>query len=422
MMRNADETMHHPPFRGSVALFYHFFHPDDVVSARLFTDLAKDLAQRGWQVTVHTSNRLWSNPHACLATGTEHWAGVQIIRTARPGLEQGRYFPRLLNALWLMLGWTRQVLRSSRPDLFLVGTDPQFSQLLLPLLRLAAPRARIVWWCFDLYPEAIAADQPGGWLAALARGAARLLGPLYRLVDLAVDIGPCMRARLATHKWRRTPLTLTPWALVEPATPTPPDPELRLRLFGPGCRLALLYSGTLGRAHDFTLFLELMRRLRRIDPGIRLLFSCRGNRLAALRAAVQPEDDNILFAPFADEKELAARLAAADIHLLSLNPEWDGIVVPSKFFGSLATGRPLLYAGSATSSIGQWIDTLDVGFRVEATNMDAVVAHLLALAQNPTELERLQHDAFTVYHRHFSRRLILERWDDALKKLLGFRS
>ncbi|MBF0152876.1 MAG: glycosyltransferase family 4 protein [Magnetococcales bacterium] len=407
-----------PSPTGKIALFYHFFHPDDVVSARLFSDLARGLLARGWEVTVHTSNRIWSDPSRRIEAATEQWEGVHIIRTSRPGLEQGGYVLRLLNALWMMLGWIWRVGRSPQADLFLVGTDPQFSQLLLPLLKLVSPRTRVAWWCFDLYPEAIAADRPGSLLASLARASRHLMGPLYRCADLVVDIGPCMRRRLATYKQCGRPLTLTPWALVEPKTIDRPDPTVRTQLFGADCQLALLYSGSMGRAHDFDLFLALMRRLRHANPFIRLVFSCRGNRLAALQAAVGPDDGNISFAPFASEAELAQRLAAADMHLLSLRPDWDGIVVPSKFFGSLATGRPLLYVGSEQSSVGQWIEEFAVGLRVDPHHVDLAATRLLELARQPAEMVRWQHNAFAVYHRHFSRQVILDGWNLALRDLM----
>ncbi|MBF0321323.1 MAG: glycosyltransferase family 4 protein, partial [Magnetococcales bacterium] len=409
-------TCNPPP--GKITLFYHFFYPDDVVSARLFSDLAKDLRANGWEVTVHTSNRSWSDPKRRIGPKTETWEGVHIIRTPRFGLEQGGYLLRLLNALWMMLGWTGRVMGAPKADIFLIGTDPQFSQLLFPLLKLVSPRSRIAWWCFDLYPEAIAADQPGGALATLSRGFRHLIGPLYRLADLLVDIGPCMRQRLATYGPQGRSCTLTPWSLVEPGGVDHPDPGIRARLFGADCRLALLYSGSMGRAHDFDLFLALMRRLRDSHPDIRLVFSCRGHRLASLQAAVQPEDTNISFAPFVHESELAQRLAAADIHLLSLRSAWDGIVVPSKFFGSLATGRPLLYAGSANSAIGQWIEAFDIGLRLDSQSIDKAVVRLQEMAHHPEQMARWQHNAFIVYQQHFSRRVILDGWHKVLQELL----
>ena len=55
-------------------------------------------------------------------------------------------------------------------------------------------------------------------------------------------------------------------------------------------------------------------------------------------------DRNIGFAGFADESRVAARLAAVDVHLVTLRQSCTGAVIPSKFFGALAAGRPVLFA------------------------------------------------------------------------------
>ena len=77
------------------------------------------------------------------------------------------------------------------------------------------------------------------------------------------------------------------------------------------------------------------------------------------------------FAGFAPESELEKRLAAADIHLVSLRPEWTGVVVPSKFFGSLAAGRPVVFAGGPDSAIARWIHEFGVGWVLTTDNVAA---------------------------------------------------
>src|SRR5262249_23919267 len=150
---------------------------------------------------------------------------------------------------------------------------------------------------------------------------------------------------------------LVPWAIAEPEAVQAPDPAVRKQLFG-DARLAVLYAGNFGRAHSYEEFLELARALRGSQGHF--CFAVRGNRALELRQAVGPDDTNISFADFAAESELNLRLAAADIHLASLRPGWTGVVVPSKFFGSLAAGRPVIFAGEPRSAIARWIRQYNV--------------------------------------------------------------
>jgi colanic acid biosynthesis glycosyl transferase WcaI len=402
-------------------VFYHFFPPDEVAGARQFGDLAAEQARRGWQVTAVTSNRAWSDPRARFpARGS--FQGAEVRRVFRPAWPQARALPRLMNSGFLLGAWAARLPFLPSPDAVVIGSDPAFAALLAPVIRWARPRAAILHWCFDVYPEAIAAEGASGPLGALVPVARRLMAAAYRSCDVLVDLGPAMRARFAEYRSGTRQETLTPWALAESAEPAAPSPEARAALF-PGARLALLYAGTLGRAHDFELLLALARACRvRSGRAITFALACRGNRAGDLRAALGADDVNVALLPFAAETELEARLGAADMHVVSLRPEWAGVVVPSKFFAALGAGRPVLYAGPGSSEIAGWIRELGVGLHLGgAGDVASVAAGLHVLADGPAALAALQARAHAAYAARFSRRIINDRWDTLLRSAVAVR-
>ena len=402
-----------------LTLLYHFFRPDDVVSARLFDELATGLAERGWRVTVRPANR------SCFGRGRrfprrEVRAGVEIRRVWRPDFDQSSNRGRLLNSAWMHAAWAWSALASRRRpnEVMLVGTDPILGVLAAIPWKLLRRRTKTAHWCFDLYPDAAVADgmlAPDGWLPRLL---ARLTAAAYRRCDLVADLGACMGRRLQAIEPSCHPETITPWSLVEPATPPAPDPAVRHELFG-DATLGLLYSGSFGRAHSYEEFLALARALR--GSGVAFCFAGRGNRADELRAAVGPDDANVRFAGFAPEDQLEQRLTACDLHLVSLRPEWTGTVIPSKFFGALAAGRGVVYAGAPESAIAGWVRAHDAGWVLTPATVPEVAAQLRALADNPVELAALRRRCHAAYHAHFSRSRMVEQWDAALRALLAER-
>jgi hypothetical protein len=408
-----------------------------VVSARHFGDLAEEQQRRGWHVTVLTSNR------SCRQRGRsfaryENWNGIDIHRVFRPDWDQSRPLSRLLNSSWMIASWFANTLKLPSFDAAIVGSDPAFSPLLSLALRRAFPRTAIVHWCFDLYPEAIEAEGDNPSARALFPIARALMARAYRAYDGLVDLGPRMQQRLSAYHAGAEQQTLVPWALAEAARVAAPDPAVRAELFG-DARLGLLYSGNLGRAHAFEPFLRLARACRaRSGNAISFCFAARGYRERELRAAVTSADTNVRFAQFADESAFQARLEAADVHLLSLRAEWSGIVVPSKFFGSLAVGRPVLYAGPADSEVAAWIAQHDVGLCLAEQGppgsedvradmgIDHAVDRLHALmagsSDDSSDLRRWQANALAVYHREFSKRAVNDRWDALLRRLVARRA
>jgi colanic acid biosynthesis glycosyl transferase WcaI len=408
--------------RRRVLLAHHFFHPDDVVSARLFTDLALGLEKRGWDVTALTSDRSWSAPEKLYAQ-REQLDGVQIERVHRPAWGQARPLERLANSAWLLAAWTRRMARLAPADAVVLGSDPAFAPMAMVAWRRMWPKAAMAHWCYDVYPEAIVADGASAAVRAVVPLARRMMSEGYRCCDAIVDLGPGMRRHLAAYPTTAQQATVPPWALVEPVgAPHPPDPGARQELFG-DAQLGILYSGTLGRAHDFMALLELARACRRRSGDrIAFSFSCRGHRVPELTASLRAEDTNIRIAPFCSEEALAVRLEAADLHALSLQPAWAGLVVPSKFFGSLAVGRPLIYAGPAGSDIGEWIASFGVGYELRPDTATRTADALHALAESREALLTLQRRSREVYDAEFSKGLGIAAWDRILTSLVDRRS
>jgi glycosyltransferase involved in cell wall biosynthesis len=406
--------------RPTVTVLYHYFYPDDVVSARHFEDFCQGLAARGWQVEAMPCNR-GCRDESKVYPLREQWNEIAIHRVWRPRLKQASTIGRLVNASWMIAAWaTRLVLRprKRKPDVLVVGTDPLFSVLVARVVRMFRPSIRIVHWCYDLHPEASVAEGTLSEKSIAVRLVRRLLRSAYRSCDLVADLGGCMRALLNRYGHTCRKVTLVPWALAEPPEALVADADTRKDLFGEAS-LGLLYSGNFGRAHGYEEFLELARQLR--GESIQFCFAVRGNQVDELRAAVRSDDTNVGFAGFAPEAELAKRLGAADIHLVSLRPSWTGVVVPSKFFGCLAAGRPVLFAGSRSAAIARWIEEFGVGWVLDQQSIPQVAQKLHRLAQSKDELAALQKRCHEIYQAHFSREHIMDRWDEELRALISDR-
>ncbi len=399
--------------------FYQFFYPDDVVSSMHFSDLCAGLVKRGWNVTAFPSTR------GCRTEASEYptegeFEGVKIERVWRPAWRQSSGLGRILNAIWMLFRWSMLATRRQpKPDVVIVGTDPILSVLIAIVWRFFQPDIIIAHWCFDLYPEAAFADGLLDRQSVAARVMHFILKEAYQACDLVVDIGPCMRELLLRYDSTLPMATIVPWALDEPQDVLP-IPSAERRLVFDDAPIGLLYAGSFGRAHSYERLLNLVRLLR--PDGVRLTFSVRGNREEALRAAVQPEDSNISFVPFAAAENLADRLACADVHVVSLREEWTGAIVPSKSFGALAVGRPLLFCGHRGSAIAQWIEQYDLGWVLTAENVSSVAASMIMLMKDPVATAQMNQRCQRIYQKHFSREVALDGWHRLLTDMISNRS
>lgn len=399
----------------SIILMYHFFYPDDVISARHFTQLAEGLSRKGWKVRVLTTNRYCRYPDKLITPKIELHSDIEIIRVYRPPFNQANNYLRVLNAIYVLVAWSIRLLTMKRSDVIVVGTDPQFAAFIFPFLRLFCRGKILVHWCFDLYPEAIVANKKGKVISLVARTAKYFMYFSYKFVDIMVDIGSCMRELLKKYNHKAVYSTLVPWALVEPETIKSPDIDTRTKLFGSNAKLTILYSGNMGKAHEFMRLITLARCLRSRSDDIVFCFACRGNRYEELVKEVNEQDTNIRFAGFADESELLKRLECAEIHLVSLKNEWAGIVVPSKFFGSIAVGKPVIFNGPENSAIAKWIIEHDIGWVLTDGNIQEIADKLIQLQEHPEKIKQRAQKAQQVYKTHFSQKSVIQQWDTLLR-------
>jgi glycosyltransferase involved in cell wall biosynthesis len=314
-------------------------------------------------------------------------------------------------AAWSLLALNRNL----QPDVLIVGTDPICSPLIAFFWKLLRPRVRLVHWCFDLYPDAAIADGLLPEESLVGELLKKLLRRAYKRFNLIVDIGSCMRARFKKYRAGVPAETIAPWALVETERPAPIPAEERRELFG-DARLGLMYSGNFGRAHSWQGIPELAHALQ--EAGARVVLAVRGNAVAQLRKAVEGAGAPIDFAEFTSAERLEARLSAADIHIVTLREEWTGTVVPSKFFGALAIGRPVLFVGSTDAAIARWIEQLAVGWVLNPEEVEPLAIELAKWSQCPESKVRLFEHCHSVYQSEFARARALDRWDFLLRALL----
>jgi glycosyltransferase involved in cell wall biosynthesis len=111
------------------------------------------------------------------------------------------------------------------------------------------------------------------------------------------------------------------------------------------------YSGNLGRAHEFKTILDAAQVLRD-RPDIAFLFIGAGHQLAMIEAEAQKRGlTNISIRPFQPTWRLKQSLSVPDVHLVSLQAALEGLVVPSKFYGIAAVGRPTIFVGDPSGEI-----------------------------------------------------------------------
>jgi colanic acid biosynthesis glycosyl transferase WcaI len=144
-------------------------------------------------------------------------------------------------------------------------------------------------------------------------------------------------------------------------TPLPsPEPEVVHAIRG-NFSFVLLHAGNLGFYGAWNTLITAARKLA--PEGVGLVFVGDGAQRAEMQSAAAGAD-NIRFLDYFPYEKIRSVLAAPDAHLITVKRGLEGVVVPSKMYGILAAGKPIVAVASKETDVASL--GLQQGFAVSA--------------------------------------------------------
>ncbi len=397
-----------------VALLNQYYWPHGSATSQLLTELGEGLAERGHRVTAITAR---VDDGAGGATPlAERARGVDVRRV--PATRRGKrtILHRLSDYGTFYAGAVaRLATLRPRPDAVIALTTPPLiavaSQLTGALRRF--PTVSVVQ---DVYPDVaveLGVLSAAGAPARLWRQAARLS---LRASARVVVLSEPMRARVRALGVGDDHIETIPnWALREMDAPATGE-RYRFR-YGFGDRFVVMYSGNMGKGHDFDTLLAAAERLRDREDIV-FAFVGDGVRRAEIEGVVRARSlSNVALYPYAPRADLAESLAAADCQVITMRDGLEGLIVPSKLYGVLACGRPALYIGPGGSVVAQTIAAAAAGQAHPTGAVDGVVATLEALAARSDRGRALGAAGRRYFEQHLGRDRAIDRYEDLLLRL-----
>jgi glycosyltransferase involved in cell wall biosynthesis len=149
----------------------------------------------------------------------------------------------------------------------------------------------------------------------------------------------------------------------------------------------------------------------RNDPNVMFAFVGGGKRKDELIHLLKARGlSNFVEAPYQPRERINELLGAADIHLASLLSSATGIMVPSKFYGVLAAGRPILYIGEKSGEVARVIDEEQCGFVFAPGDVSGLSVALRTLAVDRNLAAQMGDRARRVVVEKTSAAIAMRKW------------
>jgi colanic acid biosynthesis glycosyl transferase WcaI len=395
-----------------------YFYPDHSATSQILSDLAFRMAAAGKEVHVITSKQLYDNPIARLSS-EQQIHGVKIHRVATTNFGRSNLIGRATDYFSFYAStWRAMQTLVAKDDILIAKTDPPL--ISVPAMLAARRRgAKLVNWLQDIYPEvAVQLDVPFV-KGPFNKGAAFLRDLSLKSAVANVVVGQIMADRVVARGISPDHVHVIPnWCDDDEIRPLPRNDNPLRREWGLEDKFVFGYSGNLGRAHEFSTVLAAAERLRN-DPRIVFLMIGGGHQLDQLAKIVRDRDLDRIFRFFTYQERdlLKYSLCLPDAHWISLKPELEGLIVPSKFLGIAAAGRPIIAITAKDGEIARLVQKFECGLAIEPGQTDALVEALLRLSCDTELTAAMGRRAREMLDANFTRQKAFERWQSVFEAI-----
>lgn len=386
-----------------VLVINQYFPPDTSATAKVIKDLVTTLAQHH-QVTLIAGRPSYDPEeyHPYYLHRREQQGNLWVERVGSFSYDRRRIQGRVANYLsYLFLALLRAL--TTRPDVVLAMTDPPLACVVGALVakKIKCP---FIYNIRDLHPDMALTAQllPPSFLTrqweALHRWA-------LKQADRVIVLGEDMKDRVVAKGVSEQQVEVirdgaSPMNFY-PSRENPICQELR-----GGFPFVTMHAGNIG---FYGAWESLLQAFRQLDSSFYGLIMVGGGANQAQVERTANGAPNVRFLPFRPIKDLPYVLSAPDLHLVTIARGFEGLVVPSKFYGILAAGKPTLVVASEQSDAARIVIEHHCGLVADPDKPEEIAQKIEWASRHPETLQEMGEHALRIAPK-FDRSKEIERF------------
>jgi glycosyltransferase involved in cell wall biosynthesis len=208
------------------------------------------------------------------------------------------------------------------------------------------------------------------------------------------------------------------WA--DPSVVCPVDPESNpfIKELGLQNKFLVQYSGNMGLSHDMETIVEAARELNG-DQTTHFVMIGGGGKFNKIKDMVSHYKlTNMTFLPYQPRKNLKYSLGASHVSLISLEKGAQGLSVPSKLYGIMASGRPIVSIVPENCEVALTVREFNCGLVTPPKDVESLVNSIAWLKSNETERKAMGDRAHTAFLKHFTVQRCADQYYNLIESML----
>ena len=334
--------------RKNLLIYAHYYYPDVASTGQILTELAeglKDSFHTTVICTVPSYTGKISQYYRKHKYYFENINGVDVLRIRVPEFRKNFALSRIYNILSYFISAISATFRVERQDYVFTISQPPILGGMLGVIGKRVKKAKLIYNIQDFNPEQIQAVEFThnklilGLMMALDKHSCRRAD---KVIVVGRDMVETLQNRFADLP---SYAYINNWINEKEIVPLPPTDERVMQFkekYGLQGKFVIMYSGNIGLYYDLVNIVKVIKEFREFTD-VAFAFIGEGSVLEELKSLQREHEiTNMVFIPYQDKSSLVYSLNAGDVHFVVNARGIKGVSVPSKLYGVMAAGKPVL--------------------------------------------------------------------------------
>ncbi|MFL0493508.1 glycosyltransferase family 4 protein [Priestia megaterium] len=361
-------------------IYAHYYIPDVASTGQILRELAEGMIDE-FDITivcvVPSYTGKVADEYKKKMFHKEEINGVKVIRIRVPEFSKSNKISRIKNILSYFIGAMIATFKVGKMDYVYSISQPPILGGLLGVWGKWVKQAKYIYNIQDFNPEqtmAVGYSKNKLILKAMMRFDKFSCRQADKVIVVGRDMVETLKGRF---KGRKVPnhTFINNWIDEKEIYPLPEDHEKVVAFkekYGLQGKFIIMYSGNLGLYYDLE---NLMNVIEKFKDREDVVFAFVGEGTIREKLVQYKENhnlQNVKFIPYQDKSDLIYSLNAGDVHWCLNAKGIKGVSVPSKLYGIIAAGKPILGALEEGSEARLIIEETHCGYVTEPGNYKMV--------------------------------------------------
>ncbi|MBU8595958.1 glycosyltransferase family 4 protein [Shouchella clausii] len=406
-----------------IVFVINYFYPDLASTGQLMTDLCTHL-DKDFKITVIAAQPGYAgNTLNKLENSIEYIGNIKVVRLALPNVNKNSKISRLTYINSYFFRALKALVKEKKIHLIYTISQPPILGGFLGTLGKMLKRCKHVYNIQDFNPEqAVAANYTKSKLIISLAKKIDMLNCYFsdHIVIVGNDMAQTLKERFKGKKVPRYSV-INNWTnedVIVPLMKNEQEVERFINNYHLRGKFVLMYSGNLGLFYDLENLIKLANELKD-KKDLVFLFVGEGARKKDMQNYVDKMGlKNVLFLPYQPIENLKYSLNVADAHLVVNQKGIKGVSVPSKIYGVLAAGKPIIGVLEEGSEAERLIIESESGFVSEPQDYKAIKESIEKM-YNMNEQQRIEMGlkGRRYLEKHLRRDISIEKYKQLLINL-----